>query len=150
MIQKAAHYYLRRGAPFQLTMIAAFIVRRLLFYPKNYLILVGILTAIGLVIFSYCLYVLYIRKNAQQQLITTGVFKYTRHPMYTALVLMDSSAWFGSVTWQWGITTLAFYSTLLIAAWWQEQEVKARFGPAGEEYLKQTPRLFIWYPLQRF
>ena len=143
---KTGAYYLKAGAPFQLVMIVTFLIRRLFLRPESHQVLVAVLTSSGLLLFIYCLYVLYIRTNASGQLITSGVFTYTRHPMYTAFFLMDSSAWFAPRGSFMIISSVIFLATMLLAGRFQEYEVLARFGQAGKDYYQRTPRLFIWYP----
>ena len=141
---------LRLGAPFQLIMIITFIFRRTSFYPQDNHLTVAGLTLIGLIIFTYCLYQLYTRKKAQHTLITSGPFKYTRHPMYTAFLLMDSGAWFAPWDLSLILSTTLFLTMLLAAAHFQEKETLARFGPEAEEYYKKTPRVFLLYPFRKY
>ena len=44
----------------------------------------------GLILFVYCVFLIYFF-NRGKRLITDGPYKYTRHPMYTGLFLMDLS-----------------------------------------------------------
>jgi protein-S-isoprenylcysteine O-methyltransferase Ste14 len=139
--------FLQQGAPFQFVMIIAFIFRRASFYPEHYHLLVALCTLAGIAVFTYCLYVLYFRKTALSELVTTGPFRYTRHPMYTAFVFMDTGALFAPISTPLLISTAIFYGSLIAAAHFQEQETLTRFGAAAKEYYKKTPRIFLLYPL---
>jgi protein-S-isoprenylcysteine O-methyltransferase Ste14 len=144
-----AHHYLKRGVPWQIFMIVTFLYRRSLFPPTHHPVIVLVLLLAGLTLFGYCLYVLYVGRKAGKRLETTGVFKYTRHPMYTALVLLDSSAFFGTYSLLLLLSTILFYTTFVVAAYYQEQETLARFGKEAEAYYQRTPRLFFMYPFLR-
>ena len=142
--------YLQRGAPFQLAAIAIFLFRRYYYWPQTSSVVValfiGATTICGLAVFSWCLYLLYVRHQAKTSLITGGVFKYTRHPMYTAFVLMDVASFFTPSNSDFITSTILFYGFLVVAAYFQEKETLARFGQTAVEYYRRTPRLFFLYP----
>jgi protein-S-isoprenylcysteine O-methyltransferase Ste14 len=142
----SAHHYLKRGMPWQIFMIVTFLYRRSLFPPTHHPVIVLTLLLAGLLLFGYCLYVLYVGRKAGKRLITHGAFKYTRHPMYTALILLDSSAFFGEYSLLLLLSTILFYTTLIVAAYYQEKETLARFGQEAQAYYQRTPRLFFMYP----
>lgn len=105
----------------------------------------------GCVIFAYCLFVLYVQKKNTSDLVTDGLFKYTRHPMYTGLALMDTAFWVprpASTEVLFFALQAVFFICLLTAAWFQEKETLARFGKEAEEYYAKTPRLALLYPLR--
>jgi len=86
----------------------------------------------------------------KRKLLTGGVFKYTRHPMYTGMVIADIQTWFsGQRDVYFTITALLFYGSVLVVGWIHEQEVLVKFGPAAEAYYARTPRLFFLYPFVR-
>jgi protein-S-isoprenylcysteine O-methyltransferase Ste14 len=104
----------------------------------------------GSALFAYCLIRLYTLKAKDNRLITTGPFRYTRHPMYTGLMLMDLIFWLPHPVSSQPLFFLlqaAFIFCLLTAAYFQEKETLARFGKAAEDYYAKTPRLFLFYPL---
>jgi protein-S-isoprenylcysteine O-methyltransferase Ste14 len=53
----------------------------------------SVLGAIGAGLVAYTMYVLYMLQARKRILLTHGVFKYTRHPMYTGFFLMNLSAY---------------------------------------------------------
>jgi len=148
-----SNHYLYRGAPFQLAAIVLFLFRRFFYWPKTSSVftalLIGVATVCGLVIFAWCLYLLYVRHQAKSILITEGVFKYTRHPMYTAFVLMDVASFFAPLSYDFITSTVLFYGYLVVAAYFQEKETLARFGQSAVEYYRCTPRLFFLYPFKK-
>ncbi|MBI2473632.1 isoprenylcysteine carboxylmethyltransferase family protein [Candidatus Uhrbacteria bacterium] len=82
-------------------------------------------------------------------LLTTGPFKYTRHPMYTGLFFMDLGFWLPhpvSSDQLFFVLQLFFMIYLTIAAYFQEKETLARFGEEARVYYAKTPRLFFFYP----
>ena len=106
----------------------------------------------GLLLFSYYLFILYMRRRGPPNLITNGVFEYTRHPMYTGLFLMNLDLWLpkpASNDLLFFAGQTAFMACMVIAGWSQEKETLARFGAEAEAYYAKTPRLFIWYPFMR-
>ena len=80
------------------------------------------------------------------QLVTTGIFGYIRHPMYTSLLALAWGAYFQNPNWL-GTAIAAFASfCLLLTAKADEQECLAYFGPSYAAYMQRTRR-FIPYLL---
>jgi len=75
-----------------------------------------------------------------ESLVTTGVFRYVRHPMYSSLLFLTWGALLKSMS----ITTLVLASvaTLALAATAkvEEGENVARFGQEYRDYMKRTRR----------
>lgn len=75
-------------------------------------------------------------------LITTGIYKYIRHPMYSSLLFLAWGALLKSVT----ITTIVLAGVatlaLIVTARFEETENLARFGEEYRDYMRQT-RLFV-------
>lgn len=143
--------YSHWGFPFQLVLIATFLIRTYAFSgSEDTPLTVTVIGLVGMVIFGWCLYNLYFQRRRLNGLITTGVFKYTRHPMYTGLVMMDMKSWFVQEYSPYLLTSaVVFYLSVLIAAYFQEKETTARFGDSAVNYYKATPRLFLLYPFCR-
>jgi len=73
-------------------------------------------------------------------LITTGIFQYIRHPMYSSLLLLTWGFFFKRLDWVgFGLATAASLF-LLVTAWREEQENIRYFGPAYQEYMRHTRR----------
>lgn len=145
-------HFIRTGAIFQLSMMCFYIVMLCLYdLPSQWLSCWLWPSHVGFVLFSYCLIRLYVLKARDNKLIITGPFRYTRHPMYTGLMLMDSAFWLPHpVSSQplFFFLQIAFVLCLIAAAYFQERETLARFGKEAEEYYARTPRLFFMYPLR--
>ena len=136
-----------KGSPFQILLMASFLYRTWAFMNKGSSPIVSFIDITGMCLFSYCLWILYIKKGSRQNIITTGLFKYTRHPMYTGLVFIDLRFWFtNNLSPLFWISVLVFYASIIMAGYYQEKETLARFGSEAERYYSQTPRLFILYP----
>jgi protein-S-isoprenylcysteine O-methyltransferase Ste14 len=88
--------------------------------------------------------------STRRLLFTGDVFKYTRHPMYTGMAIADFPFWHYNIDSMAFIVTAAFmYVIMFLAAWMQEKEILAKFGPAAESYYARTPRFFFFYPFVR-
>lgn len=147
---KSSIWWMRVGMPFQLVACAMYVVRFYGFERVEELpIFIWMAEKTGTVGFVLCLAILYPLHNEPRVLITDGLFRYTRHPMYTALVLMDLPAFWSSETGtaRHMATTFLLYLSLAIAAWCQEKETLARYGHEAEEYYRRTPRFILWYPI---
>ena len=73
-------------------------------------------------------------------LVTSGIYKYIRHPMYASLLALAWGAYFQNPSWVGtGIAVLCSY-LLLLTAKADEQECLSYFGPAYADYMKQTRR----------
>lgn len=75
-------------------------------------------------------------------LVTAGVYRWIRHPLYSSLLFLAWGAFFKAPSWPGGL--LAPAATLLLVATARAEEVEnARFfGPAYEEYKRRT-KMFI-------
>jgi protein-S-isoprenylcysteine O-methyltransferase Ste14 len=82
--------------------------------------------------------------GAPRELVTTGVFRYSRHPMYLGLVLIVA----GLATTVGYATPFAAPALLWIALWYrfiprEERMLSERFGRQYERYVRQGPRRWI-------
>lgn len=74
------------------------------------------------------------------QLVTSGVFAYIRHPMYTSLLALAWGAFFQAPSWP-GVAVAALASIFLVlTAQADEMECLAYFGEPYQRYMKQTRR----------
>lgn len=74
------------------------------------------------------------------QLVTTGVFKYIRHPLYSSLFLLAWGVFFKNPSWAGGFLALGATAFLLAMAKVEEKENTRYFGPAYKEYIQETKR----------
>ena len=78
------------------------------------------------------------------QLVTSGIFRYIRHPMYTSLIALAWGAYCQDPSWP-GAVIAGFASVcLLLTAKADEAECLAYFGEAYAAYMKTTQR-FVPY-----
>ena len=79
-----------------------------------------------------------------KELVVSGLYNYVRNPMYVGvlLVIIGHFLWFGS--WNLliyaGVVFIAFHS---FVTFYEEPNLKQRFGAAYEDYLTKVPR---WIP----
>ncbi len=78
-----------------------------------------------------------------QQLITSGPFRWIRHPAYTGMLIMDTSIILGLGTW---VGALVMFALLLLAALYrirvEERALLDAFGDEYRSYMRRTALLF--------
>ncbi len=75
-------------------------------------------------------------------LVTTGVYGYIRHPMYSSLLFLAWGIFFKAPAWAGGLLALAATLFLVATTRVEEAENLRFFGPAYQEYVKRT-KMFI-------
>lgn len=113
-----------------------------------------LIVGLGLIAFSLGVLLIVVRQrktvgveNVKEGLLTTGVYRYARHPIYMGIVVMSLGIALIFGTWD-GL--LMFPAILLLngaEAWIEERyDIGARFPDEYREYRKQT-RMFgpIWF-----
>lgn len=75
-------------------------------------------------------------------LVTTGAFKYIRHPLYSSLLLLAWGVFFKHPSWFGGGAVLGATACLLTAARVEEVENLRCFGAAYRAYIRRT-KIFI-------
>ncbi|MEW5717765.1 MAG: isoprenylcysteine carboxylmethyltransferase family protein [Chloroflexota bacterium] len=75
-------------------------------------------------------------------LVTTGLYKYIRHPLYSSLLFLTWGTFFKVPSWLGGIFAIAATLFLIATAKAEEVEDVRFFGPAYETYRKQS-KMFI-------
>ncbi|MFZ5515834.1 MAG: methyltransferase family protein [Candidatus Zhuqueibacterota bacterium] len=74
------------------------------------------------------------------ELVTSGIYRYIRHPLYSSLLLLVWGIFFKSMNWH-GFGIAAAASLFLFAtARADEQECIRYFGPTYQTYMKQSKR----------
>ncbi len=74
------------------------------------------------------------------ELVTTGIFKYLRHPLYSSLLFLAWGVFFKRPGWVAGALALAATGFLTATAKAEEVENISYFGPAYEAYMRRTKR----------
>ena len=75
-------------------------------------------------------------------LVTTGLYKYIRHPLYSSLLFLAWGVFFKAPSWLSGVLALFATSFLIATAKMEEAEDVRFFGSAYEAYKKQS-KMFI-------
>jgi protein-S-isoprenylcysteine O-methyltransferase Ste14 len=75
-------------------------------------------------------------------LVTTGIYRYIRHPLYSSLLLLAWGIFFKSPSWSGGILVIIATVFLALTAKADEAECTKFFGTAYQDYMKTT-RMFI-------
>ena len=73
-------------------------------------------------------------------LVTTGIYHYIRHPLYSSLLLLAWGVFFKAPGWLGGGLALAATAFLVATAKADEAECQRFFGQAYVDYLKRTKR----------
>ncbi|MBM4329481.1 MAG: isoprenylcysteine carboxylmethyltransferase family protein [Deltaproteobacteria bacterium] len=75
-------------------------------------------------------------------LVTTGLYRYIRHPLYSSLLFLAWGIFFKLPSWPGAILALAATLALIATAKADEAECIRFFGPAYQEYMKET-KMFV-------
>ena len=81
---------------------------------------------------------LYIRK--EQSLITTGPYRYVRHPMYTALITVGVGLSLLSANWYFGLPFIVTILVIIFRINKEEEVMIKKFGEDYIQYMKTTKR----------
>jgi protein-S-isoprenylcysteine O-methyltransferase Ste14 len=77
-------------------------------------------------------------------LVTTGVYGYIRHPLYSSLLFLGWGTFFKHPSWPGGLLALLATIFLMLTARVEEDENIRFFGTAYQEYMKQS-KMFVPY-----
>lgn len=73
-------------------------------------------------------------------LVTHGIYRYIRHPMYSSLIFLDWGLFFKRMSWLSGCVALFACVLLVITSLVEERENVRYFGVQYREYMKRTKR----------
>ena len=73
-------------------------------------------------------------------LVSSGIYRFIRHPMYSSLMFLDWGLFFKRTSWITGIIALGACALLLIASLAEEKENIRYFGEKYREYMKRSKR----------
>lgn len=78
--------------------------------------------------------------SSQPQLVQTGLYRYVRHPLYTAGLFF---LWLAPrMSWNQLLLSLGLTLYILVGAWFEERKLLREFGSAYAEYRARTPMFF--------
>ena len=75
-------------------------------------------------------------------LVTTGIYHYIRHPLYSSLLILAWGVFFKDPSWPGGLLTLAAALALVATAKADEAECTRFFGPGYTDYMQRT-KMFV-------
>jgi protein-S-isoprenylcysteine O-methyltransferase Ste14 len=75
-------------------------------------------------------------------LVTSGIYHYIRHPLYSSLLIVAWGVFFKDPSWLGGLLILAATLALIATAKADEAECTRFFGPAYQDYMQRT-RMFV-------
>lgn len=78
--------------------------------------------------------------EATSRLVTTGIYRYIRHPLYSSLLLLTWGIFFKRPTWAGALLALAATGFLIWTARTDEAECRVVFGEEYDRYLRTTRR----------
>jgi protein-S-isoprenylcysteine O-methyltransferase Ste14 len=78
------------------------------------------------------------------RLVTTGAYRYIRHPMYASLLLLAAGAALKALTWPSVLLGLGILVAIVCTARADEAETAARFGREYAEYRARTTMFIPW------
>jgi len=76
------------------------------------------------------------------RLVTTGVYRYIRHPLYASLMLVGTGIFFKDIALVTGILAFVNLAALTATAKTEEHEMLKKFGEEYEHYMKRT-KMFV-------
>ena len=74
------------------------------------------------------------------RLVSTGIYRYIRHPLYSSLLLLAWGIFFKLPSWIGGSLVMVATGFLFLTALTDEQECLRFFGDVYQEYMKKTRR----------
>jgi len=103
------------------------------FYVGFPIALVGVVTFV-MVIVSF------VTTPIGEKPITTGIYRYSRHPMYITQLVMFIGAGISSASWLFLLLSIVYTGLGFIYAGSEERMCLEKYGDAYREYIERTPR----------
>ncbi len=72
--------------------------------------------------------------------VITGVYRYSRHPMYLAMLLIYLSVSIASASWIFLLVTIVWLILIQLTVGDEEQYCLEKYGDSYREYMNKTPR----------
>lgn len=75
-------------------------------------------------------------------LVTTGIYRYIRHPLYVSLILLGTGIFFKNITWITFACACINIAAITATAKTEEREMLQKFGDEYARYMKKT-KMFV-------
>ncbi|MFW9997713.1 MAG: isoprenylcysteine carboxylmethyltransferase family protein [Candidatus Odinarchaeota archaeon] len=85
-------------------------------------------------------YSTFLHVREEHSLITTGPYRYVRHPMYTALVTAGTGLSLLSASWYFGLPFIALIAVIMFRIKREERAMIEKFGDEYIQYMQRTGR----------
>ncbi len=79
--------------------------------------------------------------HPRARLVTRGIYRRIRHPMYASLLLLGVSWLYNRYTHERGVALLVLFFVLLLKMLYEERALLKQFGKNYEVYMRRTKRL---------
>ena len=103
------------------------------FYVGLPIALVGVVTYIMIM-------VSFVTTPLGKEPVTTGLYRYSRHPMYVSQLVMFIGVGIASASWLFLLLTIVYTALSLIYVGTEEHICLEKYGDAYREYMERTPR----------
>jgi len=103
------------------------------FYVGLPIALVGVVTYVMII-------VSFVTTPIGNEPLTTGLHRYSRHPMYISQLVMFIGVGIASASWLFLLLTIVYTGLSLIYAGSEEDGCLERYGDAYREYMERTPK----------
>lgn len=81
-----------------------------------------------------------VKTRKEHQLVTTGIYRWVRHPLYSVGTLLFGSFALIAANWFMALATVFGFAMLLVRLPNEERHLMERFGDEYKEYMKRTGR----------
>jgi protein-S-isoprenylcysteine O-methyltransferase Ste14 len=82
----------------------------------------------------------FVTTRLDKEPVTTGLYRYSRHPMYVTQVVMFIGVGIASASWLFLLLTILYQALGFTYAGSEERICLEKYGDAYREYMKRTPR----------
>jgi len=105
------------------------------------------ISMIGLITFTAC-FVIFATTPIDSKPLTSGLYRYSRHPMYITQLVMFIGVGIASASWVFLLFSIVYTTLSFVIAIPEERSCLDKYGASYREYMNSTPR-WIGIPKSR-